>query len=245
MSNPVLVEVTRGGRVESRHEGSVAVFDADGKSVLSIGDVDAAGLPALGGEGDPGPAAGRKRRGRALSASATANWRWPAPRIRASRRMWRLATDMLARPRWTAARSNAARTGRRTRRRPSRWRARAARRSALHNNCSGKHSGFLCACRHLRHQPSRLCRRRHRLSGDGARRASPRSPAPAWRAQPRHRRLLDPDLRGAAQKPGDGLCQNGHRHGFRPSAPRRRSDCSRPAWPSRSMSPAPAAPMSG
>src|SRR4030095_16458284 len=22
--------------------------------------------------------------------------------------------------------------------------------SALHNNCSGKHSGFLCACRHLR-----------------------------------------------------------------------------------------------
>src|SRR5882757_509885 len=40
MANPVLVEVLRGDLVESRHEGSVAVFDAAGKSVLAIGDVD-------------------------------------------------------------------------------------------------------------------------------------------------------------------------------------------------------------
>ena len=40
MTNPVLVEVLRGGLVESRHRGSVAVFDAAGKSVLSIGDVE-------------------------------------------------------------------------------------------------------------------------------------------------------------------------------------------------------------
>ena len=38
MSNPVLVEVTRGSVVESRHRGAVSVFDADGNVVLDIGD---------------------------------------------------------------------------------------------------------------------------------------------------------------------------------------------------------------
>jgi L-asparaginase II len=40
MDNPFLVEVTRGQLVESRHRGSVSVVDADGAMVLSIGDVD-------------------------------------------------------------------------------------------------------------------------------------------------------------------------------------------------------------
>ena len=40
MSNPDLVEVLRGGLVESRHAGSVAVVDAAGKRVLSLGDVE-------------------------------------------------------------------------------------------------------------------------------------------------------------------------------------------------------------
>ncbi|WP_404862444.1 asparaginase [Georhizobium sp. MAB10] len=40
MSNPVLVEVTRGALVESRHRGAIAVVDADGKMVLGIGDVE-------------------------------------------------------------------------------------------------------------------------------------------------------------------------------------------------------------
>ena len=39
MSNPILVEIVRGGVVESRHRGSVSVFDGDGAQVLSIGDV--------------------------------------------------------------------------------------------------------------------------------------------------------------------------------------------------------------
>ena len=39
MSNPVLVEVLRGPLVESRHRGAVAVVDADGASVLTLGDV--------------------------------------------------------------------------------------------------------------------------------------------------------------------------------------------------------------
>lgn len=40
MANPFLVEVTRGHLVESRHRGSVAVVDAEGSVVLSLGDVD-------------------------------------------------------------------------------------------------------------------------------------------------------------------------------------------------------------
>ncbi len=39
MSNPVLVEVLRGALVESRHTGAVAVVDADGGRVFSLGDV--------------------------------------------------------------------------------------------------------------------------------------------------------------------------------------------------------------
>jgi len=37
--NPVLVEATRGGIAESLHRGALAIVDADGGTVLSIGDV--------------------------------------------------------------------------------------------------------------------------------------------------------------------------------------------------------------
>src|SRR4051794_41709579 len=39
MRNPVLVELVRGALVESRHRGAVAMVDADGASVLALGDV--------------------------------------------------------------------------------------------------------------------------------------------------------------------------------------------------------------
>jgi L-asparaginase II len=40
MSNPVLVEVIRGSEVESRHRGAVAVCDPYGKAVMSLGDIE-------------------------------------------------------------------------------------------------------------------------------------------------------------------------------------------------------------
>src|SRR5258708_38525610 len=40
MGNPVLVEVLRGGLVESRHTGALAVVDADGGRVLTLGEVE-------------------------------------------------------------------------------------------------------------------------------------------------------------------------------------------------------------
>jgi L-asparaginase II len=39
-ANPVLVEVTRGDMVESRHRGAMAVLDAHGKVVETAGDID-------------------------------------------------------------------------------------------------------------------------------------------------------------------------------------------------------------
>lgn len=40
MTNPVLVEAQRGGMVESAHRGAIAVVDADGALVASLGDID-------------------------------------------------------------------------------------------------------------------------------------------------------------------------------------------------------------
>jgi len=45
MINPVLVEVVRGGMVESRHRGSYAVVDKSGKVMASVGDINAPVYP--------------------------------------------------------------------------------------------------------------------------------------------------------------------------------------------------------
>ena len=45
MDNPVLVDVTRGNLSESRHRGSAAIVDTTGKQVCAIGDVDARVFP--------------------------------------------------------------------------------------------------------------------------------------------------------------------------------------------------------
>jgi L-asparaginase II len=45
MANPVLVEVTRGGRIESRHRGSVSVQDADGGALIALGETEAPVFP--------------------------------------------------------------------------------------------------------------------------------------------------------------------------------------------------------
>lgn len=45
MANPVLVEVTRGPLVESRHTGAISVVDATGKVVVAVGDVEAPVFP--------------------------------------------------------------------------------------------------------------------------------------------------------------------------------------------------------
>ena len=45
MSNPVVVEVLRGERVESRHRGAGAVIDSGGRVVFEFGDIDGRAAP--------------------------------------------------------------------------------------------------------------------------------------------------------------------------------------------------------
>ena len=47
---PVLVEVTRGDRVESSHIGSAVVVDAKGGIVFALGDVERAVYPRSAGK---------------------------------------------------------------------------------------------------------------------------------------------------------------------------------------------------
>jgi L-asparaginase II len=144
--NPILVEFTRGGRVESCHHGAAAVVDADGVVVWGIGDVErsiylrstAKPLQAL-----PLVASGAADRWSLTDAEiALACGSHAGEPIHVAtaasmlQKAGRDASCLACGTHWplgeTAARALAASGG---------------TPSALHNNCSGKHAGFIClAC---------------------------------------------------------------------------------------------------
>jgi L-asparaginase II len=148
VENPVLVEVLRGDTVESRHRGAVVVVDGDGKTVLAFGDVERPvyprsavkviqALPLV--ESGAADAYGFADAELAL---ACASHRGEPAHVA-------LAASMLAR---AGLDGNALECG-------SHWPGDHAAAielargggspNPLHNNCSGKHSGFICTCRHL------------------------------------------------------------------------------------------------
>src|SRR3954471_10596742 len=146
MSNPVLVEVLRGALVESRHRGAVAVVDADGASVLALGDVarpvyprsavkPLQALPLV----ESGAADKYEFGDKELALACASHGGEPAHVEVANRMLARAGLDAAALEcgaHWPNHQPS------------SHALARSARASsALHNNCSGKHSGFLCvAC---------------------------------------------------------------------------------------------------
>ena len=144
MSDPILVEVIRGERTESRHRGAVAVVDADGKAVLALGDaaqliyprsavkaLQAMALAQSGAEDRFGLA------DEELALACASHGGEPAHAATALSMLRRagLEAEALACgthwPIYQPAAQALARSG--------------ATASALHNNCSGKHAGFLCA----------------------------------------------------------------------------------------------------
>lgn len=148
MANPVLVEVTRGNRVESRHRGSVVVVDAEGGTVLEIGDADRPvfprscikaiqALPLV--ESGAADAFGLGDRELALACASHSGE--PAHVSGAADLLARAGLDETALecgahwPFDQPAMLDLARSG--------------GAPSQLHNNCSGKHAGFLCTCNHL------------------------------------------------------------------------------------------------
>jgi L-asparaginase II len=144
MSDPILVEVTRGNLVESRHRGRVAVVDADGTSVLALGDVAAPVFPRSAVKAlqalvlmESG-AAERFGFGDEELALACASHGGEPAHVATAERMLRAAgldgAALECGAHWPSHQSSAlalARAG--------------GTASALHNNCSGKHAGFLCA----------------------------------------------------------------------------------------------------
>ena len=152
MSNPVLVEVTRGNRVESRHRGAVAVIDGAGKTVFSIGDIDSPvfprsackamqALPLV--ESGAADAYGFGNRELALSASSHSGEPEHAALAGAMlKAAGRSEADLECGAHWSFEQKVLIAQAR-TLDRPG----------ALHNNCSGKHAGFVCAACHQDQDP--------------------------------------------------------------------------------------------
>ena len=148
MTNPVVVEVTRGAVVESAHRGAVAVYDADGGSVVEIGDTDRPVFPRSAVKAiqalpfvESG-AADAYGFGEKELALACASHSGQPEHVELARAMLAKAgldeTALECGTHWPSSHDATvalARSG--------------GSPNALHNNCSGKHSGFLCTCRHL------------------------------------------------------------------------------------------------
>jgi L-asparaginase II len=146
MTNPVLVEATRGGRVESRHRGAAAVSDSEGKLVLALGNVEAAVFPRSAVKAlqalpliESG-AADKYKLTDSEIALACASHSGETVHVETAR-------GVLAK---AGLNESALECGAHWPLDPVASRALAASGAtpgALHNNCSGKHAGFLClAC---------------------------------------------------------------------------------------------------
>jgi L-asparaginase II len=147
MSNPVLVEVTRGDVIESRHRGAVAVVDGDGTTVLAIGDVEAPVFPRSAVKAiqalpllESGAADRYGFSAADIALACASHGGEPAHAERAASMLARAGLaepDLECGSHWPGG-DEAARALARTGRMPNQ----------LHNNCSGKHAGFLCTCVH-------------------------------------------------------------------------------------------------
>lgn len=151
--NPVLVELWRGEGLESVHRGAWAVVDADGEVVRGAGDLDHAtpsrsavkclqALPLL--ESGAAEAAGYDGADLALALSSHNAEADHTERVAAI--LARLGLDA------TALLCGAQEPGDPAARAALRDAGQAP--SALHNNCSGKHAGFLATARQLGQDPA-------------------------------------------------------------------------------------------
>ena len=147
MKNPVIVEVLRGDKVESVHRGAVVVVDSEGAVLMEMGDVDhpvfprsavkaIQALPLI--ETGAADAYGLGNRELALACASHAG---EVEHAALARSMLDKAgldeTALECGAHWpTNQKAMIALAGS------------GATPTALHNNCSGKHAGFLCVCCH-------------------------------------------------------------------------------------------------
>ncbi len=143
MSEPVLVEVRRGGRVESRHHGGFVVSDASGRIVLAAGDPEAAIFPRSAVKAfqalplvETGAADRLGLDDASLALACASHDGQAAPVAQAGAMLARAGQTEACLECGTHWPSDAS---------AARALAAAGKApSALHNNCSGKHAGFVC-----------------------------------------------------------------------------------------------------
>lgn len=146
--NPTLVEVTRGDRVESSHRGAIAVADATGRIVAQWGDIEAAvyprsafkalqALPLI--ESGAADAFSIGEEELALACASHSGEAMHVERVEAwLQRIDCVEGDLACCPHLPINEA-AAHAMLRAGERPCR----------VHNNCSGKHTGFLSVARHM------------------------------------------------------------------------------------------------
>lgn len=147
MANPVLVEVTRGNLVESRHRGMIAVVDGDGKLVFSQGKIETAVFPRSAVKAmqalplvESGAADAYRLDRKALALACASHSGEPEHVAVANSMLKAAGRDMSALEcgsHWSFELPVAI----------GQSRAMVSP-TPLHNNCSGKHAGFICAACH-------------------------------------------------------------------------------------------------
>tara|TARA_R110002020_G_scaffold8966_19_gene36008 strand:+ start:4808 stop:5815 length:1008 start_codon:yes stop_codon:yes gene_type:complete len=165
MQNPVTVEVTRGSLVESRHRGLGIVVDGNGKSLFSFGDVDAGIFPRSACKAmqalplvESGAADAYGFGDKELAISCASHSGEDEHVVLAASMLERAGRDASALEcgsHWSSDQKTLIHQAR-TLDRPS----------ALHNNCSGKHSGFVCTCSHVGYEVEGYVNYDHPLQAD-------------------------------------------------------------------------------
>jgi L-asparaginase II len=141
--NPVLVNALRGGIVESQHRGAIAVVDADGALHTAVGDIERPIFPRSAVkvlQALPLVASGAAERygltDAELALACASHGGQPEHAATAAGMLAKAGVDAMALecgthwPYHDASIKSMAAAGEQP--------------SALHNNCSGKHSGFVC-----------------------------------------------------------------------------------------------------
>ncbi|NTE85670.1 asparaginase [Agrobacterium rubi] len=147
MHNPVTVEVTRGNLVESRHRGMAVVVDGDGSVVFSAGDVEGGVFPRSACKAmqalpliESGAADAYGFGNRELAFACASHSGEDAHAELAAAMLAKAGRDvdtLECGAHWPSEQKTIIHQAR-TMDKPT----------ALHNNCSGKHSGFVCTCVH-------------------------------------------------------------------------------------------------
>jgi L-asparaginase II len=160
LSNPVLVEVTRGNLVESRHRGAIAVARADGELLLAIGDVTRPVYPRSAVkllqavplvESGAAQAFGLDDAELAVACASHSGDRVHVETVRGLLAEAGIKESLLACGAHWPISESATRELLKAGKRPT----------PIHNNCSGKHAGMLATAVHLGLDPNGYERPNH------------------------------------------------------------------------------------